>query len=136
MTRSSPTAHRRQVLVLMAIYTALMLLEWPFVRRPELGPVLHVLLALVPPVPVIGVLWVAARRVIQSDELEQRVHLLALSIATGIVCALSITAGFLCAANVFALGGDALIFVFPALIVIYVLVRWPIARRYGTAVLE
>ena len=136
MSRPSPTAYRRQVLVLMSIYTALMLLEWPLVRAEGTGPVLRIVLALVPPLPVLGVLWVAARRFMQSDELEQRVHLLALSIATGVVCALSITVGFLCAANVLALGGDLLIFVFPALIVVYVLVRWPIARRYGTEVLE
>ena len=136
MTRPNPLAYRRQVLLLMAIYTMLMLLEWPFVRAAGSGPLLRVVLALLPAAPVLGVLWVAARRVMQSDELEQRVHLLALSIATGTVCALSIAIGFLCAANVLALGGDMLVFVFPALIVIYVLARWPIARRYGTGALE
>ena len=72
--------------------------------RDASGPSLKLLLALVPLVPVMWVIWLMARRVVNSDELEQRLHLIALSAATGLVAVTSLVGGFLCAAGVIALG--------------------------------
>ena len=83
------------------------------------------------PLPVLAVLWLMAKRVMRSDELEQRVHLLALSAATGLVCALSLVAGFLCAAGVVALDGDILLWIFPAMCLSYGASHWLLAWRYG-----
>lgn len=122
--------YRRTVLFTMAIYVTLMLLEWPHARDAS-GPSLKLLLALVPLVPVMWVIWLMARRVVNSDELEQRLHLIALSAATGLVAVTSLVGGFLCAAGVIALDGDVLIWVFPLLCVTYGLTHLWLGRRYG-----
>ncbi|TAN04651.1 MAG: hypothetical protein EPN36_08080 [Rhodanobacteraceae bacterium] len=60
-----------------------------------------------------------ARRVLASDEMQQRMHLVALSVATGVVSAASVVGGFLAMAEVWRVGGDILFWVFPALCVTY-----------------
>jgi len=130
MTRLTMRQYRYQLFAWMAVYVALMLLEWPQVRHVESLP-LKVVLALLPVLPMIAVLWLIARRVMSSDELEQRLYLLALSVATGILCALSLIGGFLAASHVIELGGDVLIWVFPLLSLCYgASHRW-VSRRYG-----
>src|SRR5215471_12386873 len=94
MARSVVLAYRRKVVLLMAVYTVLMLVEWPFVRSAD-STAIRIMLALLPPIPVLAVLWLAALRMMHSDELEQRVHLIALSAAIGALCAASLTLGFL-----------------------------------------
>ena len=132
MPRFTTAQYRRQVYGLMLAYVACMLLVWPQARGAA-GLPLKTLLALVPAVPVVAVIWLTARRVMQSDELEQRVHMVALGIASGVVAVLSLIGGFLCAAGVLRLGGDVLIWVFPLLLVSYSLGRARMARRYGGA---
>src|SRR6185312_16059586 len=83
MARYTEKQYRRHMFVLMAVYVALMLLEWPYARSAASLP-WKFALTLVPTVPVIAVLWLAARRVMHSDELQQRLHLIALSVATGV----------------------------------------------------
>lgn len=130
MSRYTQKQYRSQVLAAMTVYVVLMLAEWPHVRSIH-GLPWRVALALAPVVPVITVIWLAARRVAHSDELEQRLHLLALSAGTAVVCVLTLVAGFLCAAGVLALGGDVLVFVAPLLFSVYGATRWWLARRYG-----
>jgi hypothetical protein len=76
-------------------------------------------------------LWLIATDITHSDELQQRVHLIALSIATGVVAAVSFVAGVLCAAGLLKLGGEDLMFVLPALALTYASARWLVGRRYG-----
>jgi len=130
MRRLSRSSYRRVLAVLMAAYVLLMLFAWPAVRQVH-APAARIALALAPVVPVIGVIALMARRVMGGDELEQRVHMLALGAATALVAVASLVAGFLAAAGVLALGGDVLIFVFPALCVLYGALHWRIARHYG-----
>jgi hypothetical protein len=80
--------------------------------------------------PVIVVIWLMAKRVMHSDELQQRLHLTALSVATAIVCSLSLVGGFLCAAGVLTFDGDILIWVAPTLSMIYGLTHLWLGRRY------
>lgn len=94
-------------------------------------PPLKCLLTLLPTLPVIGVIWLIGQRVARSDELEQRVHLIALSAATGVVSVLSLIGGFLSAAHVVALDGDVLIWVFPSLCLTYGAAQVLLRRRYG-----
>ena len=115
----------------MAIYVALMLLEWPQVRNVASLP-WKTALALAPVIPVVVVIWLLARRVMHSDELEQRLHLMALSVATGMICTLTLIGGFLCAAGVLTLDGDILIWVAPILSVIYGVTHLWLGRRYGS----
>lgn len=130
MARYTNSQYRTQVLALMSIYVPLMLLEWPQVRHVTSLP-LKCLLTLLPTLPVIGVIWLIGKRVAYSDELEQRVHLVALSAATGVVSVLSLIGGFLSAAHVVALDGDILIWVFPALCLTYGATHVMLRRRYG-----
>ena len=127
---SRPHALRRQVLVLMLVYMVLLAIFWPQARAATSLP-LKAVFALLPVVPMCAALWLIAMDVLRSDELQQRVHLIALSIATGVVAALSFVAGVLSAMGVVALGGDDLIWVFPALALTYAAARWLVGRRYG-----
>ena len=131
MSRYTEKQYRRHMFLIMAIYVALMLLEWPQVRHVSSMP-WKIALALAPPIPIIVVIWLMARRVMHSDELEQRLHLMALSVATGMICALTLIGGFLCAAGVLALDGDILIWVAPILSMIYGVTHLWLGRRYGS----
>lgn len=130
MSRYTEKQYRRHMFSVMAIYVALMLLEWPHVRSVSSLP-WKIAMALAPAIPVIIVIWLMAKRLMHSDELEQRLHLMALSVATGMICALTLIGGFLCAAGVIALGGDILIWVAPILSLIYGATHVWLRRRYG-----
>ena len=132
MTRQTAAQYRMRVWLLMSVYVALIFFVWPYAKTAANLP-LRALFALLPTVPVIGVVMVMAWRVLGSDELEQRIHMNALGIATAIVCVASLVGGFLAAAHVVALDGDVLIWVFPLVCVSYGASRWWLARRYGGA---
>ena len=124
--------YRLYVLILMvAIYLPLMWLVFPHVRDPGHGTAWRALLALLSVSPVIALIWLMTLRVMYSDELEQRVELMALSAATGIVTAASLIGGFLDSAHVLQFDGDILIWVFPALCITYGVAHLLFARRYG-----
>jgi hypothetical protein len=128
--RTARATLRRRVMLLMIVYVGLMSLVWPYVRTTTDLP-LKALLACLPIVPMTAALWLMAMDIVHSDELQQRVHLIALSVATGFTCATSFTAGFLCSAGVLTLPGDALIWVLPVLALSYSAARWVVGRRYG-----
>lgn len=128
MARVSKGRYNLQVTLAMLVYVALMLFEWPLVAKTD-GMALRTVLALLPALPVVIVIVLAARMVMHGDELEQRMHLLALSIAVGVVSAASIVGGFLAIALVWPVGGDILIWVFPALCMVYGIARIALVRR-------
>ena len=129
MARESRLKYKIRVLLLMAIYVALMLFEWPLVQKtPE--PAVRAILALLPTLPVVIVIALAARMVMRGDELEQRLHLIALGVAMGVVSVASIVGAFLVMARVWQVGGDVLIWVFPALCIVYGATRVALVRRF------
>ena len=130
MARYTAKDYRRQTWMLMTVYVLVMLLIWPHAHRVASVP-LKVVFTLMAVAPVVALIGLMARLVMHSDELEQRVHLFALSVATGIVATLSLIVGFLCAAGVLQLDGDILLWVFPVLCLSYSAARWLFARRYG-----
>ena len=132
MKRQTRQQYRMRVWLLMAVYVALIFFVWPHAKTASSLP-LRALFALLPTVPVIGVIAVMLHHVMCSDELGQRIHTNALGIATAIVCIASLIGGFLAAAHVLALGGDILLWVFPLVCVSYAASRWLLARRYGGA---
>jgi hypothetical protein len=71
------------------------------------------------------------RRIRDSDELEQRMHLIALGVATIVIGALSLIGGFLAAAHVLDMDGSILIWVFPVMLTSYGLAHLVVSRRYG-----
>ena len=128
MARVSGGRYNLQVAAIMAVYVALMLFEWPLVGKTG-GLVLRTLLALLPTLPVVAVIALAARMVMRGDELEQRMHLIALSVATGVVSVASVIGAFLAIARIWTIGGDVLIWVFPALCLVYGATRMVLVRR-------
>ena len=132
MKRQTRAQYRMRIWLLMSVYVALIFFVWPYAKTADSLP-LRALFALLPTLPVIGVIVVMMRHVMRSDELEQRIHMSALGIATTIVCVGSLLGGFLAAAHVIALGGEVLLWVFPLVCVSYGTSRWLLGRRYGGA---
>ena len=126
----TPHGYRRHVMVLMLIYIVLFGLTWPLVHTTE-NTALKLALTLAPLLPMGAALWLVASDIAHGDELQQRVHLIALSIATGIVSAASFAAGVLTATGFLRLGGDDLMFVLPAVALTYSGLSWLVGRRYG-----
>jgi hypothetical protein len=133
MTHFSPKQYGRRTAAAMIVYVALMLIVWPQARTAADLP-LKVLLALVPALPMLYVIWLMARRVLHGDELEQRTHLIGLGAATGVSAVFSLVCGFLAAARLFSLDAAAMIlfWVFPLQMLSYAAVRTWVARRYGS----
>jgi hypothetical protein len=130
MSGLSQKQYTRHVLIAMAIYTGFMLLAWPLVRTMASFP-WKVCLALVPVVPMLYVISLMFRRIRDSDELEQRMHLVGLGVATAVLGTLSLIGGFLSAAGVLRLDGTVLIWVFPVTMICYGVTRWWVSRGYG-----
>src|SRR5690348_7544209 len=129
MAHSLERRYRGQVLVLMAIYMAIMIWLWPHALGAS-GKALKVALALSPVVPVAWVIALMAKRVMRSDELEQRLHLMALSTATALVGTACLVGGFPAAVKVWATDGSILIWVFPGLCCTYGVTRRRRKYRY------
>lgn len=130
MARPDPRRHLFRLTLAMVVYVGFMLLAWPAVRGVG-EPWLKVLLALAPVVPMLYVIGLMVRRIRDSDELEQRTHLVALGVAAAVVSGLSLAGGFLAAAHVLRTDASILIWVFPVMVGSYGLTRWCVARRYG-----
>lgn len=137
MRRLTPRQYNLQVAVTMTVYVVVMVLVWPLIRTAP-GLLLKTLLAVVPVLPMLYVIALMARLVRDSDELEQRTHLLALGVATAVVGALSMLGGFLVAGGVLKLDGAILIWVFPVLMMVYSAARWWLVTRVygGTMAME
>jgi len=86
------------------------------------------LLALLPVVPAIVMLWVFLAFFRAQDELMQRIMNETTIISAGIVGVGTFMLGFL--NDVIPLPNNPLIFVFPAMIMIYGLVQWFVIYRY------
>lgn len=130
MPRLKSKRYQQHVLWAMAVYIAVMVLVWPLVRTTASVP-LKWMLALAPLPPMLYVVGLMARRIRDSDELEQRTHLIGLGVATGVVGVLSLAGGFLASAQVLALDGSILIWVFPLMVGCYGVTRWQLTRRYS-----
>lgn len=133
MTRLSAKQYGNRTTLAMAIYVGLMLLVWPQVRALD-DAAAKSLLALVPVLPMLYVIWLMARRILGSDELEQRTHLIGLGAATGASAVFALVCGFLAAARLFSLDAVAMLlfWVFPLQMLAYGGVRAWVARRYGS----
>lgn len=116
--------------VLMLVYVVLVGFVFPYARHAD-SIAVRAVLAVLCTTPVIAVIWLLMQRVMHSDELQQRLHLMAMSASTGVVAAVTLVAGFLDSAHVIQLDGDVLIWVFPALCLCYGGAHLVLARRYG-----
>jgi hypothetical protein len=91
----------------------------------------QVLLVLTPVVPVLFACRAMARYVRECDEMERRIELESIALASLIVGMLFMCAGFLASAKIIALNGAMVaIWVFPSLCGCYGLIKCLAARRY------
>lgn len=130
MSRLNQALYEQRTMAAIGVYVAVLLLVLPLVRTASSMP-FKALLAVAPALPMLYVIWLMARRIRDSDELEQRMHLVALGAATAVVAACSLVGGFLAIAQVLPLDGSILIWVFPLMMFCYGTTRWWLARRYG-----
>ena len=130
MPRLKEKSYQQRVLLAMRVDIVLRVVVWPLVRTASSVP-LRWVLALAPLPPMLYVIALMARRIRDSDELEQRTHLIGLGVATGVVATLSLIGGFLASARVLALDGSILIWVFPVMMACYGITRGWVAQQYG-----
>lgn len=130
MSRLSQKQYEWRVMATVVVYILWMLTMWPLVRTTASVP-LKLLLALATVSPVVYIIALMAQRIRSGDELEQRVHLIGLGVATAVVGTLSLLGGFLHAAGVLKLDGSSLLLIFPGLVWSYSAAGWAVKRRYG-----
>jgi hypothetical protein len=130
MSRLTQKRYEQRVMLAMLVYMAVLIGEAPLLRMVASLP-LKALLAVAPVAPMLYVIALMWWRIRDSDELEQRAHLVALGMATALLSALSMVGGFLAAGGVLHLNGSVLIWVFPVLMAGYGLAYKRVARHYG-----
>ena len=123
--------YTREILLAMAAYMVMVVATVSVLRDggPE-GP-LRALVALLPVPPIAFVLRAMVRYIRDADEMQQRIELEAVSIATALVALLYMSGGFLQAAKVIDLPAAAvMIWVFPLLCATYGVAKFLVMRRY------
>jgi hypothetical protein len=132
VARLAQKNYDRRVMLAMTVYVVVLLCIWPLAKAsteawPKIG------YALTPVAPLLYVIWLIAQKVLNSDELEQRTHLIGIGVAAAVVSVVSIVSGFLAAANALTLEGTAIVlmWLFPLLMLTYGAARSYAARQYG-----
>jgi len=121
----------RAFLPAMAAYVVVLFASVWLLKRIDDPLWLRALIALTPVVPVALGLRAVVRYIREIDELQQRIELEAVSIATALVSLVYLAAGFLQLAKVIAAPADiAMIWVFPLICLCYGIARVLVARRY------
>jgi hypothetical protein len=121
----------REFLPPMAAYVLLVLLSVWLLKRVDDAP-LRALVALLPLPPIAFALRAIMRFIRDADELQRRIELEAVSIATAFVSFAYLTGGFLQAARVIDVRAtDAMLWVFPLTCLAYGVVKVVVSRRYG-----
>jgi hypothetical protein len=134
MARMTQKRYEQRLMLAMLVYMAVLIADGPLLRATASLP-LKALLAVAPVLPMLYVIALMWWRIRDSDELEQRTHLVALGAATALLSALSMVGGFLAAGGVLHLSGDVLIWVFPVLMAGYGVAYKQVASRYGMGAL-
>jgi len=119
-------------MIAMTIYVIVLVCVWPLARA-AVEPVPKIGYALTPVLPLLYVIWVMGQKILHSDELEQRTHLIGIGVAAAAISVISIVSGFLAAANAMTLDATAavLMWIFPLMMFVYGAARSYAARRYG-----
>ncbi|WP_028918340.1 hypothetical protein [Pseudoxanthomonas sp. J35] len=123
--------YTRELLLAMGAYVAVLLLSVTVLKRVDMDPALRAVVALLPVPPIAFALRAIVRYIRDVDELQQRIELEAVSIATAFVCLLYMSGGFLQAAKVIDVPASAaMIWVFPLVCFAYGLAKVAVSRRY------
>lgn len=98
MYNSSPAAqrYRASLMPLMALYVVLLFGVISLIREQPVTGLLRYALALLPALPLVGVLWTMGRYILEEqDEYIRWLAVRAMLVATGLVLAVSTVWGFL-----------------------------------------
>lgn len=121
----------REILPATAGYVALLFLSVWLLKRVD-GQGLRVLVALLPVPPIALMLRAIVRYIRDADELQQKIELAAVSIATASISLLYMTGGFLQLAKVIDIpSGVAMIWMFPLVCLVYGIAKAAVSRRYS-----
>lgn len=123
--------YMREFMPAMVAYVVLLFASVLLLKRvDELG--LRALIALLPVPAIAMALRAIVRYIRDADELQQRIELEAVSIATAFVSLLYLAGGFLQSAKVIDIPASAaMIWVFPLVCVVYGLAKVAVSRRYS-----
>lgn len=132
MARLTHRTYDRRIMLAMTIYIVVLLCVWPLAKAAG-DPLLKIGYALAPVPPLFYVIWLMAQKILGSDELEQRTHLIGVGVAAGVVSVVGIVSGFLAAAGAMTLEATAvvLMWIFPLMMLTYGAARSYAARQYG-----
>lgn len=129
-TPSLRRRYTREFLPPMLGYVVAVLLSMWLLKRVE-DPALRAIVALLPVPPVALAMRAIMRYIRDADELQRRIELEAVSIATALVSLLYLAGGFLQIAKVIDVAaGAAMIWVFPLICLTYGLVKVGVGRRF------
>ena len=130
---STPALRRRylrEFLPSMLAYVLLVLASAWLLHRVD-APWLRAVVALLPVPPIALALRAIVRYIRDADELQRRIELEAVSIATAWVSLVYLAGGFLQAAKVIDLpAADAMIWMFPLVCLTYGVAKLAVARRF------
>ena len=85
----------KEFLIAMSTYVIVLILSISILSRVELPKVWQIVISLAPALPVAFIILVLMRLLIDSDELQQRVQLLATSFAAALTGLITFSYGFL-----------------------------------------
>ena len=121
----------REFLPPMLAYVVAVMVSVLLLKRVD-EPALRALVALLPVPPVALAMRAIMRHIRDADELQRRIELEAVSIATALVSLLYLAGGFLQIAKVIDIpSGQAMIWVFPLVCLAYGIAKAAVSRRYG-----
>ncbi|WP_372017152.1 hypothetical protein [Pseudoxanthomonas sp. 10H] len=131
-TAPSPLRRRysRELMLAMGGYVLVLFASITLLRHVE-APALRAMVALLPVPPIALALRAMVRYIRDVDEMQQRIELEAVSLATGFISLVYMSAGFLQAARVIDVPASAaLIWLFPLVCFTYGLAKAVVSRRY------
>lgn len=128
--RAEQRRYIREFFPAMAAYVLLLFVSLVLLKHVHAVPVpLKVVIVLLPVLPVVFVVRAMVRLILASDELERRLQLEAISIASMSVGLLSFAAAFLRGAGLLPID-NALMWVLPAMFAGYGMANWWVRRRF------
>ena len=123
--------YRREFLPAMLAYVLVVFVSVWLLKHIE-APWLRAVVALLPLPPIALGLRAIVRRIRDADELQRRIELEAISIATACISLAYLGGGFLQAANVIDIAAsDALIWMFPLVCLTYGVAKIAVSRRFS-----
>ena len=126
--RAEQRRYMREFFPAMGGYVVLLFVSQALLKFVDAVP-LKVVIVLLPVLPIVFVVRAMVRVIVASDELERRLQLEAISIASMSVGLLSFAAAFLRGAGLLPID-NALMLVLPALFGAYGIASWWVRRRY------